>query len=117
MFVPQMSSVMDENNLLNELHQSTKKELQQVISQLEEQLQEHKAGGDALKSELENLKAEVAEKSLLQKSLEELKEQLVNTEAQLAKEVYYYQLQQSNKSTKQAFSNLHYFVLTCMMVL
>jgi gas vesicle protein len=50
---------MDENNLLNELHQSTKKELEQVISQLKEQLQEQKAGEDALKSEFENLKADV----------------------------------------------------------
>ena len=59
MFMLQFFSVMDENNLLNELHQSTKKELEQVISQLKEQLQEQKAGEDALKSEFENLKADV----------------------------------------------------------
>jgi gas vesicle protein len=52
---------MDENNLLNELHQSTKKELEQVISQLKEKQQEHKAKEDALKSEFKNLKAEVVD--------------------------------------------------------
>jgi predicted RNase H-like nuclease (RuvC/YqgF family) len=98
---------MDENNLLNELHQSTKKELQQVISQLEEQLQEYKAGGDALKSEFENLKAEVAEKPLLQKSLKELEEQLVKTEAQLAKEVDYHQLQHSQMNPQNKLLVLH----------
>ena len=83
----QISSVMDENSLLNEVHQNTKKELQQVISELEEQLKEQKAGEAALKSEIENLKAEVAEKPLLQNSLQELEEKLVKTEAQLQKEV------------------------------
>ncbi|KAM1010524.1 hypothetical protein ACFX2C_045994 [Malus domestica] len=83
----QISSVMDENSLLNEVHHNTKKELQQVISNLEEQLKEQKAGEAALKSEVENLKAEVAEKPLLQNSLKELEEKLVKTEAQLQKEV------------------------------
>lgn len=92
-FLLQISSVMDENSLLNELNQNIKKELQQVISQLEEQLKEHKAGEDALKSEVENLKAEIAEKSLLEKSLKELEEQLVKTEAQLKQEVEHYQFQ------------------------
>ncbi|XP_048434289.1 CAP-Gly domain-containing linker protein 1-like [Pyrus x bretschneideri] len=68
----QISSLTDENNLLNEVHQNTKKELQQAISNLEEQLKEQKAGEAALKSEVENLKAEVAEKTLLQNSLNEL---------------------------------------------
>ncbi|XP_048434435.1 myosin-10-like [Pyrus x bretschneideri] len=82
----QISSLTDENNLLNEVHQNTKKELQQAISNLEEQLKEQKAGEAALKSEVENLKAEATEKSLLQNSLKELEEKLVKTEARLQKE-------------------------------
>ncbi|XP_028963961.1 uncharacterized protein [Malus domestica] len=68
----QISSLMDEIRLLDEVHQNTKKELQQVISNLEEQLKEQKAGEVALKSEVENLKSEAAEKPLLQNSLKEL---------------------------------------------
>jgi len=79
----QISSVMEENNLLNETYQNGKKELQSVIIQLEEELMGQKANEDALKSQIESLKAEVAEKLALQTSLEELKKQLTAAEAQL----------------------------------
>ncbi|KAJ6363680.1 hypothetical protein OIU78_003788 [Salix suchowensis] len=79
----QISSVMEENNLLNETYQHEKKELQSVIIQLEEQLKGKKAIEDALNSGIESLKAEVAERSALQTSLEELEKQLMTAEAQL----------------------------------
>ncbi|KAH7533609.1 hypothetical protein FEM48_Zijuj04G0149900 [Ziziphus jujuba var. spinosa] len=83
----QISSVMDENQLLNETYQNAKNELQSVILQLEGQLKENKSNEVALKSENENLKVEIAEKSLLQTRLKELEEQLVKTEARLKEEV------------------------------
>ncbi|CAN6574005.1 unnamed protein product [Malus baccata var. baccata] len=83
--LPQISSLMDENRLLDEVHQNTKKELQQVISNLEEQLKEQKAGEAALKSEVENLKAEAAEKPLLQNSLKELQTKSAHIEEQSRK--------------------------------
>lgn len=85
----QISSIMDENQLLNETYQNAKNELQSVIMQLEGQLKENKANEDAIKSEIESLKVEIAEKSLLQTRLKELEEQLVKTEARLKEEVNY----------------------------
>lgn len=78
---------MEENNLLNETYQHEKKELQSVIIQLEEQLKGQEANEDGLNSEIESLKAEVAEKSALQTSLEELEKQLMTAEAQLKEQV------------------------------
>lgn len=80
---------MDENQLLNETYQNAKNELQSVILQLEGQLKDNKSNEVALKSENENLKVEIAEKSLLQTRLKELEEQLVKTEARLKEEVHY----------------------------
>lgn len=79
---------MEENNLLTETHQNTKKELQTVILQLEEQLKEQNAREDALRSEIENQKAEIAEKLLLQTRLKELEEQLIKSEDRLKQEVF-----------------------------
>jgi chromosome segregation ATPase len=84
----QISSVMEENNLLTESYQNAKKELQSVILQLEQQLKEQIAKEDALRSEIENLKAENADKPVLQTRLKELEEQLVKTEDQLKEEVF-----------------------------
>ncbi|XP_048434298.1 myosin-10-like [Pyrus x bretschneideri] len=81
----QISSLTDENSLLNEVHQNTKKELQQAISNLEEQLKEQKTGEAALKSEVEILKAEVAEKTLLQNSLKELQTKSAHCEEESRK--------------------------------
>lgn len=58
-----------------------------MIIQLEEQLKGQEANEDGLNSEIESLKAEVAEKSALQTSLEELEKQLMTAEAQLKEEV------------------------------
>ena len=58
-----------------------------MIIQLEEQLKGQEANEDGLNSEIESLKAEVAEKSALQTSLEELEKQLMTSEAQLKEQV------------------------------
>lgn len=81
---------MEENNLLNENYQAAKNELQAVIIQLEGQLKEQKANEDAIKAEMENLKAEIADKSVLQTRLDELQKQLVLAEARLKEEVFYH---------------------------
>lgn len=85
----QISSVMEENNLLTETYQNAKKELESVILQLEQQLKEQTAKEDALRSNIENLKAEIAEKPVLQTRLKELEEQLVKNENQLKEEVFH----------------------------
>lgn len=79
---------MEENNLLTETYQNGKKELQTVILQLEEQLKEQNAKQDALRSEIERLKAELTEKTVLQTRLTELEEQLVKSEDRLKQEVF-----------------------------
>ncbi|XP_048434434.1 myosin-10-like [Pyrus x bretschneideri] len=94
----QISSLMDENRLLNEVHQNTKQELQQVISNLEEKLKEQKAGEAALKSEVKYLKAEAAEKPLLQNSLKELQTKLAHCEEESRK------LVEANKKLKEDVS-------------
>lgn len=85
----QISSVMEENNLLTETYQNAKKELESVILQLEQQLKEQNAKEDALRSDIENLKAEIAEKPVLQTHLKELEEQLLKNENQLKEEVFH----------------------------
>lgn len=85
----QISSVMEENNLLTETYQNAKKELESVILQLEQQLKEQNAKEDALRSDIENLKAEIAEKPVLQTRLKDLEEQLLKNENQLKEEVFH----------------------------
>ena len=85
----QISSVMEENNLLTETYQNAKKELESVILLLEQQLKEQNAKEDALRSDIENLKAEIAEKPVLQTRLKELEEQLLKNENQLEEEVFH----------------------------
>lgn len=85
----QISSVMEENNLLTETYQNAKKELESVILQLEQQLKEQNAKEVALRSDIENLKAEIAEKPVLQTRLKDLEEQLLKNENQLKEEVFH----------------------------
>ncbi|KAJ8759706.1 hypothetical protein K2173_009807 [Erythroxylum novogranatense] len=83
----QISSVTGENNILSETYQNAKKELQSVIVQLKEQLKEQKANEDALKVEIESLKAQIDEKSTLQARLKELQEQMeANSQKELERE-------------------------------
>uniref|UniRef100_A0A6N2N863 Uncharacterized protein n=1 Tax=Salix viminalis TaxID=40686 RepID=A0A6N2N863_SALVM len=72
---------------VEDLRQQLSDEGQKLQSQLEEELNGQKANGDALKSEIESLKAEVAEKLALQTSIEELKKQLTAAESQLKEQV------------------------------
>eukprot|EP00268_Persea_americana_P054219 TRINITY_DN618_c1_g1_i4.p1 TRINITY_DN618_c1_g1~~TRINITY_DN618_c1_g1_i4.p1 ORF type:complete len:1434 (-),score=474.80 TRINITY_DN618_c1_g1_i4:1760-6061(-) len=83
----QISSVMEENNLLTKTYQDAKEELQAVIVQLETQLSEQKERENALSSVVENLKAELTEKSALQTRIEELEEQLLLAKTHLKQEV------------------------------
>lgn len=79
---------MEENNLLSDTYQNAKKELESVIIHLEGQLKDQKANEEALKSEIENLKMEVAEKSALQTRVKEFEEKLAAAEARLKEEVF-----------------------------
>lgn len=78
---------MEENTLLNETFQSSKKDLQEMIVHLEEQLKEQKANEDALKAKLEIINSEVGEKSELQNNLKAIEEQVAAAEARLKEEV------------------------------
>lgn len=78
---------MEENNLLNETFQSSKKDLQAIIVQLEEQLKEQKSNEDALKAKFESLSSEAGQKDELQNRLKEIEEQLATAEARLKEEV------------------------------
>lgn len=73
--------------MLNETHQTSKKEQQNVIAHLEEQLKEIKSSEDSLKSQLEALQAEIHQKSQLQSRITELEDQLGRAEAHLKEEV------------------------------
>lgn len=83
----QISSIMEENTLISETYQSSKKDLEQMIVQLEEQLKEQKSIADALASKTEILSAEVAQKSELQNRLKDLEEELAAAECKFGEEV------------------------------
>lgn len=83
----QISSVMEENNLLTKTYQDAKEELQALIIQMERQLREQKERENALSSDVENLKAELSEKSVLQTRIIELEEELLVAKTHLKEEV------------------------------
>ncbi|KAL3502395.1 hypothetical protein ACH5RR_036844 [Cinchona calisaya] len=72
----QISSVIEEKNMLTETHELSKKELQAVATRLEEQLKELESREGALNAEIETLKDEITQKSVSQNRLKELEEQL-----------------------------------------
>lgn len=76
--------------MLNETHQTSKKEQQNVIAHLEEQLKEIKSSEDSLKSQLEVFQAEIHQKSQLQSRIKELEDHLGSAEAQAIEEVVYF---------------------------
>ncbi|KAL5154134.1 hypothetical protein HKD37_19G053550 [Glycine soja] len=82
-----ISSVGNEKNMLNETNQNLKKELQSLIFDLEEKLKEQQKIEGSLRSEVETLKVQVAEKYALQSKLEEIEEKLAQTESRLNEEV------------------------------
>lgn len=79
--------MIDEKNLLNETNQDIKKELQSLILDLEEKLKEQQKIEGSLRSEIETLKIEIAEKSVLQRQLQEIEGQLTKSESRLNEEV------------------------------
>ncbi|KAK3444654.1 hypothetical protein EUGRSUZ_A00904 [Eucalyptus grandis] len=70
----QINSLMEEKNLLGETYGNSKKELESLMFQLEERAKEKQTSEDTLQCEIENLKAEILEKSALQTRLKELEE-------------------------------------------
>ncbi|KAL5977493.1 hypothetical protein ACLOJK_021840 [Asimina triloba] len=83
----QISSVVEENDLLNKTYQSAREELQAVITQMEGQLNEQMAREANLNSEVENLKAELTERSKIQSRITELEEQILLAETRSKEEV------------------------------
>ena len=73
--------------MLNETNQNLKKELQSLIFDFEEKLKEQQKIEGSLRSEVETLKVEVAEKSTLQSQLEEIEGKLAQAESRLNEEV------------------------------
>ena len=73
--------------MLNDTNQDLKKELQSLIFDLEEKLKEQQKIEGSLRSEVETLKVQVAEKYALQSQLEEIEEKLAQTESRLNEEV------------------------------
>ena len=78
---------MDEKNLLNDTNQDLKKELQSLIFDLEEKLKEQQKIEGSLRSEVETLKIEIAEKSALRSQLQEIEGKLTKAESRLNEEV------------------------------
>jgi len=78
---------VDEKNLLNDTNQDLKKELQSLIFDLEEKLKEQQKIEGSLRSEVETLKIEIAEKSALRSQLQEIEGKLTKAESRLNEEV------------------------------
>lgn len=93
----QITSVMEENNMLNEMYQNAKKELETIIVQLEEQVNAQKAKEVSLNADLENLKAEIAEKSMIQSKISQLEQQLLMAETKYMEKIESMQLAASEK--------------------
>lgn len=79
---------MEDNVVLNETYQKTKNEFQSEILQLEGKLKEQINVEESLRSEIETLKAEVAENSGLKIRHRELEVELSKSEAQRKEEVH-----------------------------
>lgn len=84
-----MTSVMEENNMLNEMYQNAKKELEAIIVQLEEQVNAQKAKEVSLNADVENLKSELAEKSMIQSKISQLEQQLLMAETKYMEKVFF----------------------------
>ena len=83
----QILSLVEEKNHLAVTNEEAKKELQTIILQLEGQLKDNKSQEDALKTEIDTLKAEIAEKFVPKDSLKKLEEQIAKAEARTKEEV------------------------------
>nr|XP_009399253.1 PREDICTED: sporulation-specific protein 15-like [Musa acuminata subsp. malaccensis] len=83
----QITSAMEEHNMVSEMYHKATKELESTIVQLEEKLSEKKAREDSLNSLTENLKAQLAEKSLMQSQIPELEQKLLLAEKTYIQEI------------------------------
>lgn len=73
--------------MLSEMHQKERKELEVTKIQFKEKLSEQEARENSLSSLVENLKAELAEKSLMQERIQELEQKLLAAEKAYSQEV------------------------------
>lgn len=107
---------MEQNNTLNETHQNSKKELADVITVLQQKLDEQKSNEDTLKSTIENLRDEAGQKSVLLDRVKDLEEQLAHAETRAKEEVLQLQkdldLAQSTFTEQVTFSFTFTFTLT-----
>lgn len=83
----QISSVSDENNRTIKMYQDAKDEIEALKSDLQQAQHVHKTTESSLIADLENLKAELAEKSQLQVVITELKQQLSAADIKYQEEI------------------------------
>lgn len=83
----QITAAKEEYNKLTESYQKTKKELEAIIIQLEEQLSEQKTKEISLCADMKILKAELADKSLMQEQISELESKLLFAQKSYMEEV------------------------------
>ncbi|KAG6513463.1 putative leucine-rich repeat-containing protein DDB_G0290503 [Zingiber officinale] len=91
----QVSSHLEEGKLLKEMHEKLRNEHETSVAQLERELSQQKVDKESLSSLVDNLRAELAEKSLLQERASELEEKLLLAEKAYAQEV----AEENNKVT------------------
>ena len=84
----QIASIVEDNNVLNETYQKTKNDFQSEILRLEEKLKEQSKVEESLRSEIENLKADIAENNGLKIRHKELEDELSKSEALRKDEVH-----------------------------
>lgn len=101
---------MEQNNALNETHQNSKKELADVITVLQQKLDEQKSNEDTLKSTIENLRDEAGQKSVLLDRVKDLEEQLAHAETRAKEEVL--QLQKDLDLAQSTFAEQVTFSFT-----
>nr|XP_009384178.1 PREDICTED: sporulation-specific protein 15 isoform X3 [Musa acuminata subsp. malaccensis] len=82
----QITTVTKEYSMLSEMHQKERKELEVTKIQFKEKLSEQEASENSLSSLVENLKAELAEKSLMQERIQELEQKLLAAEKAYSQE-------------------------------
>ncbi|URD78446.1 hypothetical protein MUK42_19123 [Musa troglodytarum] len=83
----QITAVTKEYSMLGEMQQKERKELEVTNIQFKEKLSEQEARENSLSSLVENLKAELAEKSLMQEQIQELEQKLLAAEKAYSQEI------------------------------
>ncbi|CAL9110322.1 unnamed protein product [Musa acuminata var. zebrina] len=83
----QITAAKEEYNKVTESYQKTKKDLEAIIIQLEEQLSEQKTKEISLCADMKILKAELADKSLMQEQISELESKLLFAQKSYMEEI------------------------------